>query len=141
MANGHGGYRQPAQAAPVSGPGSLSGRTDGQLAQPGSGQRVNTSRSQASTPGAGPGADPLAQIVGLGEPSTQPGVPVTDGAALGAGAGLDVLGLPGESMADLLKADLDNVRPGMVNSMIAASQRPGATPSLKRFVKRVLANL
>lgn len=139
MANGHGGYREPAQAAPVSGPGSLSGRTDGQLAQPGANERVNTSRS-AATPGVG-GTDPLAGLVGLGEPSTQPGVPVTDGAALGAGAGLDALGIPGENPGALLKADLDSVRPGMINSMIAASQRPGATPSLKRFVKRVLANL
>jgi hypothetical protein len=29
MANGHGGYRQPMNPAPVSGPGALSQRTDG----------------------------------------------------------------------------------------------------------------
>jgi hypothetical protein len=106
-----GGYRQPGNPAPVSGPGALSKRTDG--GGPGNQQpvRVPTGGSygdatqmqklQQSAPlGASPGGDvapagglALPPGVGFGEPTQQPDVPVTDGAAMGAGAGLEALGL------------------------------------------------
>lgn len=118
-----GGYRKPAHPAPVSGPGALSQRTDGNAAskQPvrpvtglpyGAGQDLQ--RTQAAAPmsaspggnapaagalgGGGAGAPP--QRTPFGAPSTQPGVPVTDGAAGGPGAGPEALGIPNQASQD-----------------------------------------
>lgn len=113
-----GGYRQPSNPAPVSGPGALSRRTDG--GGPGDQQpvRVPTGGSYgeasqlqqlqqaaplAATPGgdtAQPAAAPI-PMTPFGAPTEQPGVPVTDGAALGAGAGLEALGLNPQKDEDL----------------------------------------
>lgn len=106
-----GGYRQPSNPAPVSGPGALSKRTDG--GGPGNQQpvRVPTGGSygdatqlqklqQAAPLAAAPGGDAatpagpaLPPGVDFGAPTQQPDTPVTDGAALGPGAGLEALGL------------------------------------------------
>lgn len=114
-----GGYRQPSNPAPVSGPGALSKRTDG--GGPGNQQpvRVPTGGSygdatqmqklqQAAPLAASPGGD-MAQPAGLGlppgvdfgAPTQQPDVPVTDGADLGAGAGLEALGLTPQKDDDM----------------------------------------
>lgn len=113
-----GGYRQPSDPAPVSGPGALSRRTDG---GPGGKQpiRVPTggnygeatqlqSLQQAAPLGASPGGDTrppmdlaLPEGPGFGEATQMPDVPVTDGAALGAGAGLEALGLQNQPDADM----------------------------------------
>lgn len=114
-----GGYRQPNNPAPVSGPGALSRRTDG--GGPGNQQpvRVPTGGSygdatqlmklQQSAPlAASPGGEdvsagalPLPQGVDFGAPTQQPDVPVTDGAALGPGAGPEALGLTPQRDQDM----------------------------------------
>lgn len=113
-----GGYRQPGSPAPVSGPGALSQRTDGGPSQPvrvpSGGQygdrqaleQMQQGAPLASSPGGGVGApqsagDLTAGLVGLGEPSQQPDVPVTAGAAAGAGPGPEALGLPNAPDEDL----------------------------------------
>ncbi|MDT0442312.1 hypothetical protein [Streptomyces johnsoniae] len=60
----------------------------------------------SETPGgdAGPGID-LSALVGFGEPTAQPGTPVTAGAAAGAGPGPEALNLspqPNEDMQKLI---------------------------------------
>lgn len=114
-----GGYRQPNNPAPVSGPGALSRRTDGPQ---GGGQPVRApsggaygSRQeleqlqQAAPLSASPGGDVGAPapvdvtegLVGFGEPTQMPDEPVTAGAALGDGPGLEALGLPNQPDDDM----------------------------------------
>ena len=142
-----GGYRQPSNPAQVSGPGALSQRTDGQPmrdlpdarygenAQFRADQQGAPLASASSVTGGGGGID-LSQIVGLGEASTQPGTPVTDGAAMGAGAGPEALGLPRDDLQEEAQA-LKKYLPVMIQ--IADSD--DATPEFKRYVKTLLANL
>ena len=90
-----------------SGPGALSQRTDKQPqqalpdAQYGENrdyQELQSAAPMAADPGAIAGGfsamfgNPAQNVVGLGEPSQQPNVPVTDGAATGPGAGTEALG-------------------------------------------------
>lgn len=113
-----GGYRQPGNPAPVSGPGALSRRTDGgpggkqpiQVPTGGSyGDAKQLQQLQQNAPlGASPGGDEAAPMglalppgVDFGAESQQPDVPVTDGAAMGAGAGLEALGLTPQSDEDM----------------------------------------
>lgn len=115
-----GGYRQPSNPAPVSGPGALSRRTDG--GGPGSQQpvRVPTGGSygdatqlmklqQAAPLAASPGGD-TAQPAGssitdgvtpFGADTQMPDVPVTDGAALGPGVGPEGLNLSPQKDEDI----------------------------------------
>ena len=103
MANGHGGYRQPSEPAPVSGPGALSKRTDGQGAkymaggEYGEGQEMmdlQTSAPMAKTetvprPRGGRQAAAPAGVMPtpLFAPSERPDEPLTAGAPFGPGAG------------------------------------------------------
>lgn len=114
MANGHGGYRRPANPAPVSGPGNLSRRTDGgpgrgsgrqpiaELPDAGYGEQKEFRSIQegapiekAPVPSAGsPGAAPAGPLPpALDAPSSRPDEPVTAGVDLGAGPSSEVLGL------------------------------------------------
>ncbi|PVU81318.1 hypothetical protein DDP54_15565 (plasmid) [Cellulomonas sp. WB94] len=151
----HGGYRQPTNPAQTSGPGRFARRTDGQpqvdLPNAGYGENAAYQSIQAGAPVAGaPGipdaaggapdvAGMLQSLVGLNAPTTQPGVPVTDGAALGPGAGAEVLGLP-SNPAELDLADAESLRP-MLEAMVAAASSPNATPSYRNLVRTVLQNL
>lgn len=149
----HGGARTPAKPAAVSGPGALSQRTDGRPqpvrdlsnAQYGEGaafRELQQGAAMATAPGpAGPpqGGSPgidLSGLAGMGDPSAQPGTPVTDGAALGAGGGTDALGLPTGGMRDEVKA-LGKWLP----VMIRVADTPGATPEFRRFVRQLLGNV
>lgn len=113
-----GGARQPANPAPVSGPGALSRRTDGGPGgkQPiqvptggGYGDATQMMKLQQAAPlAASPGGDvaPPAGLQvppgpGFGAASQQPGTPVTDGAGLGPGAGPEALGLTPQSDDDM----------------------------------------
>lgn len=118
MPEGRGGYRQPGSPAPVSGPGALSKRTDG---PPGGGQqpiRVPTGGAygegkelaqlqQAAPVAASEGGMGLLEQLGVsegpggGEPSLEPDTPVTAGAALGAGPGVEALRIPNPQDEDL----------------------------------------
>lgn len=143
-----GGYRQPENPAPVSGPAQLSRRTDG---GPGDSQpiRVPTGGSygdatalmklqQAAPLAAAPGGDanPLAglavpETTPFGAPSQQPDVPVTDGAAVGAGAGLEALGLTPPKDADMER---------MIQYLPVfehMANQPGASKSARNLVRQL----
>lgn len=113
-----GGYRQPSNPAPVSGPGALSRRTDGGPGQPVQapsggkyGERQELEQLQQAAPvSASPGGDVgmpqpagdiTAGLVGLDAPTQEPDTPVTAGAARGEGPGLEALGLPNAPDQDL----------------------------------------
>lgn len=153
MANGHGGYRQPTSPAPVSGPGAHSARTDGSVLNPNApayGENLELQNLKSAAPLAGtagaasgglaaPAGPDLSGIVGLRAPSQNP-VPVTSGAAAGAGPGPEVLGLPQDPMAER-RADVRSLPPGLLNALIARATSENATPSFKRRVREVLASL
>jgi hypothetical protein len=107
----HGGTRTPRAPAPVSGPGSLSKRTDGapsqkdyQLPNAGYGEQAQYQQLQAgaplaATPGPGAAVRPRpsggnrpAMPVPFDAPTQRPDEPVTAGAALGPGPGPAALG-------------------------------------------------
>lgn len=153
MVENRGGYRQPSSPAAVSGPGAYSARTDGQPIQdiPNAdyGEQSEYRSLQQGAPlarkphvapgrGGGQGAAPP-QVTPFGAPSERPGEPVTAGADAGPGPGQASLGLPMDPLQER-KADVANIPPGMIQAMIAASQRPNATASFKRLVKNTLAN-
>jgi hypothetical protein len=112
-----GGYQQPGNPAPVSGPGALSKRTDGGPGQPvrapsggAYGERQELEQLQQAAPvSASPGgdvgapqvADVAADVVGLDAASQMPDVPITAGAATGEGPGLEALGLPNQPDEDM----------------------------------------
>lgn len=113
-----GGYQQPASPAPVSGPGSLSKRTDGgpgkqpvRVPSGGAyGDRTNLEQLQQAAPlaadtggdvGAPQPADVGANVIGFDQPTQQPDVPVTAGAPTGDGPGPEALGLPNQPDEDL----------------------------------------
>lgn len=122
MPDGRGGYRKPGNPAPVSGPGALSRRTDGKPGQPvrvPSGgkygerqeleslqQAVPTAESPGGDVGAPQPVDITAGLIPFGAPTQEPDTPVTAGAQIGAGPGLEALGLPNqpdEDMRELIK--------------------------------------
>jgi hypothetical protein len=102
---GSGGYKQPANPSSVSGPGSLSKRTDGGaidgMTQPikeytgmpyGQNKEVNDMQSFASMAG---NPFPTMDITPLNAPSTRPDEPVTSGNPFGAGPGVEAMrGMP-----------------------------------------------
>lgn len=103
----HGGYRQPSNPAPVSGPGMLSERTDGgavdgmSTPQPMAdysgfdyGQNKALNEQQAGAPMAGPMAQPQMSI-DLSAPTAFPNEPISHGADYGEGPGLNVAGVRG----------------------------------------------
>lgn len=148
IAGQHGGYRKPGNPASVSGPGALAKRTDGTPAIGSAGgedygeaqalkdlQRGTPTQSVSAggNPGGGGGGGGMAMPppTPFDAPSTS-ATPVTDGAALGDGAGLEALGLdPG--------AESRSLSPGMIQLMLAASQRRGASPSFRRMVRGAIA--
>lgn len=99
MANGHGGKRTPRNPAPVSGPGRLSKRTDGQAAQYVSGlpygegqdfyelQQSAPMSASSSMPSArrAPVPTPAPAPTPLFAPTERPDEPVTSGASRGPG--------------------------------------------------------
>lgn len=106
MANGHGGDRVPANPAPVSGPGAMSQRTDGQAARYmsggpyGEGQEMmdlQTSAPMAKAPAmprprAGRStqqavSDGMGSVTPLFAPTERPDEPITAGAPFGPGPG------------------------------------------------------
>lgn len=105
MANGHGGYRKPENPAPVSGPGSLSRRTDGGPQQVNAdlpdaryGEQQEFQEIQAGAPMAaappidgmgsgGGGGSPMPPPIPLSEPTARPDEPISWGASFGPGPG------------------------------------------------------
>jgi len=93
-----GGYRKPNNPAPVSGPGSLSQRTDGGPTQPATyisglpyGQGQETYSSQVAAPMAGNPIPQMEMPTPLMAPTARPNEPITTGVDIGAGAGSEVM--------------------------------------------------
>lgn len=144
-----GGYQQPSNPAPVSGPGRLSRRTDGgpgqakaQLPDAAYGEQMTFQNDQsgapmAATPGPGQAPQPppldLSQIVPMGAPTSRADEPVTAGADAGAGPGSAALGL--SSADDPAVAHLRDSLPAL--ELMANS--PSAGFAFKQFVRRVRA--
>jgi hypothetical protein len=144
----------PNSPAPVSGPGALSKRTDGGPAQklmdlPDAkygenatymGDQRGAPLAQSPTPQAapaGPPSNPAADnVVPFSEPSQRPGEPVTSGAAMGAGPGVEALGLHPQQVESGDMQTLGNYLP--VLQMIA--NMPNASPGSRMFVNLLQAN-
>ena len=142
MAEGtHGGYRTPANPAPVSGPGAHSARTDcGPKQHDITGGSYGSSKEFAEQQSASPLAPPssagvngapagpdLSSLVGLGAPSSMPDVPITDGAAAGAGVGPD-----SEEARALGK---------YLPTLIEIADSADSSPGFRRYVRQLYANL
>lgn len=154
MAGEWGGARTPSNPAVISGPGAMSARTDGGVMDQGDpyGEKQSLDNLRTDAPLAGtagapvgalagqPGQHPLAGLSGLlGAGTARPDQPVTAGAALGAGPGPEALGLPTDPTQEA-SADARALGPAL-QAMIAAASSDTATPSFKRLVRQVVANL
>ena len=109
-----GGYRQPSNPAPVSGPGALSQRTDGGategMTQPQQqytglpwGENKAIAEQQGGAPLAG---NPMPPIIPLTAPTQRPDEPITSGINMGAGPGTEAMrGMPNRapSLVDTIK--------------------------------------
>ena len=121
MAEQQGGYRRPSNPAPVSGPGALSRRTDGQGArymaggEYGEGQEMmdlQTSAPMSKTPAqprpsrsrsARQAVDEAMQVTPLFAPTERPDEPITAGAPFGPGPGPAVRQQPVGRLASTLE--------------------------------------
>lgn len=130
MANGHGGYRQPTNPSPVSGPGALSQRTDGPLHGPVPGTVDPT--GQAAAP-AGPD---LSQLTPFGAPTERPGEPISAGAPFGAGPGPSF----GTGPAGMDAATAERLRSYLPVFIMLASN-PDADPATKQYVRQLRGEL
>ncbi|MFJ2176411.1 hypothetical protein ACIOHE_26410 [Streptomyces sp. NPDC087851] len=142
-----GGYRKPSSPAPASGPGALSRRTDGGPAQPqrlpsggAYGERQNLEQLQqgaamSQTPGGDVGAptpvDPTEGLIGLGEPSQMPDQEITAGAAMGAGPGLEALGLPNQPAEDARQLVM------YLPVLEHMANQPGASKAARNLVRQL----
>ena len=141
MAGEHGGYRAPRNPAAVSGPGSLSARTDGGatsqpvMVAPGGeyGSRAEMESIQA-------GAD-MAQAPGtprppaLTDPTGNPEEPITAGAEMGPGMGPQAAGI--KSDFDITN---DKLRP-IVHSLEILANLPQSNPETRAYVRALKARL
>lgn len=128
MANGHGGYRQPTNPSPVSGPGKLSRRTDGPMHAPVPGS-TGPAPEQAR-----PAIDPSV-LTPLDAESQRPFEPVTAGMSGGPGAGPALP--PG---IDMSEADRERLRSYLPVFLFQASQ-PEASSAFKQYVRQLRAEL
>ena len=116
MVENRGGYQQPNNPAPVSGPGALSQRTDGGavdgMTQPAQnytgfpyGENKSLEQQQSAAPMAGSLASSFADLVALDAPTQRPDEPLTAGINMGEGPGREALNLPGRapSLVDTIK--------------------------------------
>lgn len=133
-----GGYRRPANPAPVSGPGAMSARTDGGPAdaQPmraipdaAYGEQADFMGIQAGAPMA---ADPqmMPQIPGIDAPTNRPGEPVTAGAALGPGPGPEVL----PSLDNAISQDMQSIA-RFLPMLERRAEDPDAPQAYRMFVR------
>lgn len=150
MADNRGGYRKPKNPAAVSGPGSLSQRTDGgpadrqpirDLPNAGYGEQSDFRGIQAAAPiqKSNPLQGSAGQVTGgalplpLDAPSARPGEPVTAGANAGPGPGQDVLGLLDES--DLTRSDFHYLRKYLPTLQYMVDSNPNTSFSTRALVR------
>lgn len=148
---GTGGYQRPTNPAPVSGPGSMSRRTDGGPAQPireMTGGEYGDSSELRAIQGAAPMAASGVQTQGqslpvspsapaptpLGAPTERPDEPVTEGNAFGPGSGPDALS--GGLGAGGTSNDPALLR-GYLPSLIRLANQPDVPEGFVRFVRHL----
>lgn len=136
MSEQPGGYRPPVNPAPVSGPGALSRRTDG--AQPrmplpnaGYGEQAEFQAIQAGAPMMQEGAA-VPPPPSLMDPTMAPDEPVTAGAALGPGPGMEAL-----SASDAAARELQQISKylPMMERMAGRVDAPRSFRALVQFIK------
>ena len=130
MANGHGGYRQPTNPSPVSGPGALSQRTDGPLHGPVPGPGPSGPQG-----GAAPSGPDLSSLVPLDAESQRPGEPIEAGMSGGPGAGPSLP--PTAAMAEQTAERLKSWLP----VLIYMASSPDADPATKQYVRQLRGEL
>lgn len=141
-------------AIPVSGPGPMSQRTDRQpmasLPNADYGEQKAYKQLQQDAPVAqssgmpsGGGMDlsqlfgtPAANVIPLGAESNQPGTPVTSGANLGAGPGMEALNLGNPRS----QQDLQNLA-GQLPVLEWMANRPNASWGLRQLVRGIKGSL
>ena len=145
MADGRGGYQKPSNPAPVSGPGALSKRTDGaqpvrDLPDADYGENRDFVEAQQGAPLAEAGAlspSGAAPTGGGGSltpfdaETMQPGVPVTAGAPMGAGPGIEALGLASERDDDMAIAE------SYLPVLEFMANQPGASWAVRNYVRQI----
>lgn len=131
---------------PVPGPGKFSERTDkavsaanSTLPDAGYGEQADYQDLRSSAPIAqSPGGDmsfnslfgnPAGNVIGLGEDSTMPEVPVTDGAALGPGAGPEALGSTPNPDTEALK--------NWMQVLEFMANRPGSSDAARNLIRQI----
>jgi hypothetical protein len=152
MANGHGGDRVPANPAPVSGPGAMSRRTDGQGArymsggQYGEGQELmdlQTSAPMSKAPAqprmrqgrpAGQIVDEGARPTPLFAPTERPDEPITAGAPFGPGPGPAPEPVPGPGVAPKHLEVMARYLPAM-REVAAGPEAPTRFRALVRYLE------
>ena len=138
-----GGYRRPSNPAPVSGPGALSQRTDGgpatqpQMVASGGayGDRKEMLDIQSGAPMAGGGATPPPSAIPFDAPTSNPGEPVTAGAALGPGIGPEAAGIKDDE-----QATAEQMRP-YLRSLERVANLPGSNAQTRAYVRMLRARL
>lgn len=133
---------------PVAGPGGFSKRTDKavgeanrQLPNADYGEQAAYQEQLQAAPMASDIAggfnqlfgNPASRVTGLGEPSAQPGVPVTDGAAEGAGAGMEAIAPPPPD------PKMEQVR-GWIPALEFMANQPNSSDSARNLLRQVKAN-
>jgi len=81
--------------------------------------------------------DSIPQATPITEQSTMPDVPVTDGAMMGAGGGMEALMLPKEQDNDVEKQRLLSYLPALE----VAAQSPNSSQAFRNYVRILRANL
>lgn len=136
MAEGqHGGYRRPENPAAVSGPGSLSARTDGATEMVPSGGGYGDRKAMEEIQGGAAMLPPRASLPALDAPSARPGEPVTAGAPVGPGVGPQAAGIK----TDQQVSD-EKLRPLLYGLELLANS-PNSNPETRAFVRNLKARL
>lgn len=136
-----GGKRTPRRPAPVSGPGSLSRRTDGpgqptrDLPSPAYGEGKEFADIQA---GAKMAESRMPSVTPLSAPTTRPDEPVTAGSPSGPGVGPEAIGV-GMNNREQSKVDTRQIAQ-YLPSLERMANMPGVPTGFVRFVKFVREN-
>jgi hypothetical protein len=148
-----GGYQQPSSPAPVSGPGALSKRTDGQpVRSPGGmayGENADFADLQSSAPMAqaatatpnvrqgSAAANGAPSLTPFGAPTERPDEPLTEGNPMGPGAGPGALSVPaGGDAAAALDADRRTIAMHLP-SLLRMAEKDTAPEGFRMFVRHL----
>ena len=137
-----GGYQAPRKPAPVSGPGSLSERTDGGPGQgamdmPNAGYGENKDFQEIQKGAKMAEGRPMPKITPLNAPSERPDEPITEGNTMGPGGGPEQYGI--RTLQQQSKEDQQSMSVYLPYLEDAANQ-PGVPPSFVRFVRQLRDN-